>query len=51
MDGLSAADRQQQSNKLAEEHGKPARDVTPGEPWIFPNHRTMAEVIAAERRP
>ena len=25
-----------------------ARDVPPGEPWIFPNHRTMAEVIAEE---
>jgi hypothetical protein len=25
-----------------------ARDVPPGEPWIFPNHRTMAEVIANE---
>jgi hypothetical protein len=25
-----------------------ARDVPPGEPWIFPNHRTMAEVIADE---
>jgi hypothetical protein len=25
-----------------------ARDVPPGEPWIFPDHRTMAEVIADE---
>jgi hypothetical protein len=25
-----------------------ARDVPPGEPWIFPNHRTMAEIIADE---
>jgi hypothetical protein len=25
-----------------------ARDVPAGEPWIFPNHRTMAEVIAYE---
>jgi len=23
-----------------------ARDVAVGEPWIFPEHRTMAEVIA-----
>ena len=26
-----------------------ARDVPPGEPWIFPEHRTMAEVIAEEK--
>jgi hypothetical protein len=25
-----------------------ARDVPPGEPWIFRDHRTMAEVIADE---
>src|ERR1700732_5449272 len=25
-----------------------ARDVTVGEPWIFPEHRTMAEIIADE---
>jgi hypothetical protein len=25
-----------------------ARDVPPGEPWTFPDHRTMAEVIAEE---
>jgi hypothetical protein len=25
-----------------------ARDVAPGEPWIFQNHRTMADVIADE---
>ena len=25
-----------------------ARDVPPGEPWIFPDHRTMAQVIADE---
>jgi len=29
----------------------PARDVAPGEAWAFARHRTMAEVIAAERRP
>jgi hypothetical protein len=27
-----------------------ARDVLPGEDWIFPSHRTLAEVIEAERR-
>ena len=27
----------------------PARDVLPGENWTFPDHRTLAEVIAAER--
>jgi len=25
-----------------------ARDVAVGEPWTFPEHRTMAEVIADE---
>jgi hypothetical protein len=25
-----------------------ARDVNPGEPWTFPDHRTMAQVIAEE---
>lgn len=28
-----------------------ARDVLPGERWAFDDHRTMAEVIAAERLP
>jgi len=27
-----------------------ARDVSPGESWVFVEHRTLAEVIAAERR-
>jgi hypothetical protein len=26
-----------------------ARDVLPGENWIFPEHRTLAEVIEAEQ--
>jgi hypothetical protein len=26
-----------------------ARDVLPGENWIFPDHRTFAEVIEAEQ--
>src|SRR5437764_11163361 len=26
-----------------------ARDVLPGENWIFPGHRTLAEVIETER--
>src|SRR5271167_232150 len=26
-----------------------ARDVLPGENWIFPDHRTLADVIAAEQ--
>ena len=26
-----------------------ARDVLPGENWTFPDHRTLAEVIRAER--
>jgi hypothetical protein len=28
-----------------------ARDVPLGEPWIFRDHRTMAEVIAEEATP
>src|SRR6201995_2641249 len=28
-----------------------ARDVLPGENWIFPDNRTFAEVIEAERNP
>ena len=28
-----------------------ARDVAPGERWGFVEHRSMAEVIAAERQP
>jgi hypothetical protein len=28
-----------------------ARDVAPGERWAFIEHRSMAEVIAAERLP
>ena len=28
-----------------------ARDVLPGENWIFPDHRNLAEVIEAERNP
>jgi hypothetical protein len=28
-----------------------ARDVLPGENWTFPDHRTLAEVIEAERNP
>jgi hypothetical protein len=28
-----------------------ARDVAPGEPWIFRDHRTVAEVIAEEAAP
>jgi hypothetical protein len=27
----------------------PARDVLPGENWVFPDYRTLAEVIEAER--
>jgi hypothetical protein len=30
---------------------RPARDVAPGERWAFVDHRSMAEVIAAERLP
>jgi hypothetical protein len=28
----------------------PARDVLPGENWVCPGHRTLPEVIEAERR-
>jgi hypothetical protein len=27
-----------------------ARDVAAGEPWVFVEHRTLAEVFASERR-
>ncbi len=51
MDDLSAAlQRRHQPNEL-EDEGRPARDVAPGECRAFVDHRTMAEVIAAERRP
>jgi hypothetical protein len=49
---LSAAElRQHQLNELDENDKRPARDVAPGERWAFVEHRSMAEVIAAERRP
>ena len=53
MDDLSIADaaRQLPADGLGDKDGRPARDVPPGEPWVFVKHRTMAEVIAAERRP
>jgi len=55
MDDLSgAAGRQLSANGLREIDGsrdpRPARDVAPGERWAFVEHRTMAEVIAAERQ-
>jgi hypothetical protein len=51
MDDCSAAlPRQHQPNNIRDE-GRPARDVAPGERWAFVEHRTMAEVIAAEQRP
>jgi hypothetical protein len=40
--GDAAADRG------ALEKATAARDVRPGEPWTFPDHRTMASVIAEE---
>lgn len=52
MNDLTVAQyAQHQLNELAENEGRPARDVVPGERWVFLEHRTMAEVIAAERRP
>jgi hypothetical protein len=53
MDDLSAAaSRQPQyDSELGETYGRPARDIAPGERWAFVEHRTMAEVIAAERLP
>ncbi len=52
MDDLSAAEcRQRDQHELNENIGRPARDVAPGERWAFLDHRTMAEVIVAERRP
>ncbi len=56
MDDLSvAARRQPLPNGLGEIDGcgdpRRARDVASGEGWAFDEHRTMAEVIAAERQP
>lgn len=52
MDDLSAAElRQRQFNELRENGKKPARDVPPGELWAFVEHRSMAEIIAAEGQP
>jgi hypothetical protein len=49
MSDLStAAPRQQQNKQLVHEVGRPARDVAPGEPWAFIEHRSMAEIIAEE---
>jgi hypothetical protein len=51
MEDLSAAlPGQHQPDELKDE-GRPARDVAPGECWAFVEHRSMAEVVAAERRP
>jgi hypothetical protein len=48
MDDFSAAlSRQHHPNELKDEGG-PARDVAPGACWAFVEHRSMAEVIAAE---
>jgi hypothetical protein len=52
MDDLSAAERRQHDqHDLSENIGRPARDVAPGECWAFLEHRSMAEIIAAERLP
>jgi hypothetical protein len=50
MDDLSSAARQLLPNELEENDGGPARDIAPGERWAFVEHRSMAEVIAEERR-
>jgi hypothetical protein len=52
MEDFGAAERRQHAqHELSENIGRPARDVAPGECWAFVEHRTMAEVIAAERLP
>ena len=52
MDDLSVAARRQLApNGLGENDERPAPDVAPGGRWAFVEHRTMAEVFAAERRP
>jgi hypothetical protein len=54
-DLLIAARRQLLPNGLGELEGcgdpRCARDIAVGEPWVFAEHRTMAEVITAERQP
>jgi len=42
------------TNEFFDEKGRDrraARDIALGEPWAFVEHRTLAEVIAAERQP
>jgi hypothetical protein len=51
MDDLFAAERRQHQPNELENEGRPARDVAPEACWAFVEHRSMAEVIAAERRP
>ncbi len=55
VDLSEAAREQQHDNGLGEIERRgdprPARDIAPGERWAFVEHRTMAEVIAAERLP
>jgi hypothetical protein len=49
LDDLRAAvPRQHHNNNTAEKCQRAARDVAPGECWAFRDHRSMAEVIAAE---
>ena len=51
-DGNSPAEAWQLSpNELGKKERRDpraARDVLPGEPWVFPDHGSLAEVIAAE---
>jgi hypothetical protein len=52
MDDLSAADvRRHHDNESGEKYRRPARDVALGKCWAFVDHRSMADVIAAERLP
>jgi hypothetical protein len=41
---LTAADQPQKVVRLTP---KAARDVAPGQPWTFPHHRSLGEVMAA----
>jgi hypothetical protein len=51
VDLSAAVPRQHHDNERGKTDARPARDVAPGERWAFVDHRSMAEVIAAERLP
>ena|SRR5690242_9130182 len=47
--GIALAKWKRARPELFPDRPGPAREVLPGEHWTFPEHRTLAEVIEAER--